>query len=430
MVAAMQSRILGKLFNKARGRNAVDSAVRSLRLEALEGRTLLSAYTVSTSGSDSNNGSASAPWKSLQKAADTVKAGDVVTVQAGDYEGFSAFGLRGTAAAPIKFTADGQVNIVTRATRQTAIDVGIELSGYDSSSGSAYVEIEGFTVNNASGTISGGGSSGFRVRYSNNITLRNCKALNNGWVGMYSAYNNGLVIDGGESAYNNAYVDASTQRNHGIYVANSSSNVTVRNVYVHDNNGNGIHNNGDGGVNRNILIENNRVAGNGANGGSAINNDGIVNSIIRNNVLWNNKNKGIALYAIDAAASSTGNIIVNNTVVQASGNAALQLKDGATGNTVYKQHPDQHRRRRRRFRQRLTDRHHLRLQHLRRTTPRRRLSPGSGHLARELRRMGCALVHRHFRRAVRQRRRWRFAPAPIRRRYRSRYQRFRARERF
>src|SRR5262245_50582000 len=85
--------------------------IRGLHLESLECRTLLSSYFVSTSGADTNPGTSDAPWKSLQKAADTVKAGDVVTVNAGDYEGFSAYTLRGTSSAPIKFVASGQVNI-------------------------------------------------------------------------------------------------------------------------------------------------------------------------------------------------------------------------------------------------------------------------------------------------------------------------------
>ena len=44
-------------------------------------------YYVSTTGSDSNTGSQSAPWKTIQKAADTMVAGDTVMVNAGNYGG-------------------------------------------------------------------------------------------------------------------------------------------------------------------------------------------------------------------------------------------------------------------------------------------------------------------------------------------------------
>src|SRR5262245_23521824 len=107
----MKARAHRKFFSRSRGQHALDAAakraVKGLKFEALEGRTLLSSYVVSTTVSDANAGTAASPWKTLQKAADTVKAGDTVTVNAGDYEGFSAYTLRGTAAAPIKFSANG-----------------------------------------------------------------------------------------------------------------------------------------------------------------------------------------------------------------------------------------------------------------------------------------------------------------------------------
>src|SRR5437899_2916269 len=45
-------------------------------------------YYVSPSGSDSNSGSSSAPFRTLQQAADTVNAGDIVIVRQGNYKGF------------------------------------------------------------------------------------------------------------------------------------------------------------------------------------------------------------------------------------------------------------------------------------------------------------------------------------------------------
>ena len=42
-------------------------------------------YHVSGTGSDSNAGSVSAPWRALQKAADTVQAGDTVLAHTGTY---------------------------------------------------------------------------------------------------------------------------------------------------------------------------------------------------------------------------------------------------------------------------------------------------------------------------------------------------------
>ena len=54
---------------------------RRLRLsfESLETRLALAAYYVAPNGSDSNNGSAAAPWLTLQKAANLVNPGHVRT---------------------------------------------------------------------------------------------------------------------------------------------------------------------------------------------------------------------------------------------------------------------------------------------------------------------------------------------------------------
>jgi hypothetical protein len=42
-------------------------------------------YYVSTSGNDNNAGTLAAPWRTIQKAANTVQAGDTVQVRAGTY---------------------------------------------------------------------------------------------------------------------------------------------------------------------------------------------------------------------------------------------------------------------------------------------------------------------------------------------------------
>ena len=63
-------------------------------------------YYVSTSGSDGNSGSAGSPWRTLQHAANSVTAGDVVHVSDGTYVGFQ-IRTSGTSSNPITFVADG-----------------------------------------------------------------------------------------------------------------------------------------------------------------------------------------------------------------------------------------------------------------------------------------------------------------------------------
>src|SRR4030095_15621663 len=76
--------------------------------EQLESRVLLSSYYVSPLGSDANPGTSDRPWLTLQKAANSVVAGDFVTVRAGTYSGFNLT-RDGTATSRITFHAESGV---------------------------------------------------------------------------------------------------------------------------------------------------------------------------------------------------------------------------------------------------------------------------------------------------------------------------------
>jgi hypothetical protein len=63
--------------------------------------------------------------------------------------------------------------------------------------------------------------------------------------------------------------------------------------------------------------------------------DGGVRGVIRNNLLYANHASGISLYRSDAGAGASGNLVVNNTVVNAAdGRWCLNINNGSTGNTV------------------------------------------------------------------------------------------------
>jgi parallel beta-helix repeat protein len=83
------------------------------------------------------------------------------------------------------------------------------------------------------------------------------------------------------------------------------------------------------------VISGNRIFDNALGGGSGINMDGVQDSRIENNLVWNNHASGISLYMIDGAEGSSGNVVVNNTVEQpADGRWALNIQSGSTNNTV------------------------------------------------------------------------------------------------
>ncbi|MBE0461524.1 MAG: right-handed parallel beta-helix repeat-containing protein [Candidatus Aminicenantes bacterium] len=62
-------------------------------------------YHVSISGNDSNPGTLSNPWRTIQHAANSVAPGDAVIIHGGTYEEEVVFKYSGTADAPITFSA-------------------------------------------------------------------------------------------------------------------------------------------------------------------------------------------------------------------------------------------------------------------------------------------------------------------------------------
>jgi hypothetical protein len=65
--------------------------------------------------------------------------------------------------------------------------------------------------------------------------------------------------------------------------------------------------------------------------------DGVTDSMIRNNLLYDNHASGISIYQIDGGSGSTDNRVFNNTIIMASdGRWAINIPDDSgTGNQLY-----------------------------------------------------------------------------------------------
>jgi parallel beta-helix repeat protein len=294
------------------------------RVEQLEPRCLLSNYFVSPNGDDGNDGSQAHPWATLQQAANSVAPGDFVDVLPGNYAGMDV-STSGTAAAPIVFHAEPGVTITSPEAARGREGINVE-NGADIS----YVTLDGF---NASGMPEAGiRVVGAQGAHSNGVVVTNCVCDGNGKWGIFTAYTDNILIQGNTAS--------NSVLQHGIYVSNSSQAPVIRGNTVFGNHGSGIQINadasmGDSGLTLNALIEKNVIHDNGAGGGAGINLDGVQQSVIRNNLLYDNHATGIALFQGDGADASRNNAIVNNTVVMAAdGRWALSILDGSTGNTV------------------------------------------------------------------------------------------------
>jgi len=293
-------------------------------------------YEVAPNGNDSGVGSAAAPWKTLQKAALTLKAGDTVLINDGIYAGFR-MRTSGTAAARIVFKAKNKWGAkVTSGNPNNDADSITVLSA-------SFITIDGLEV-------SGSKRAGIGVRTMSDDTgadtrdniVQNCYCHHNGLPsgGAHDGIFTGFALN--FTAQDNV---CDNNGEHGIYISNSADNPIVRRNRCSNNRACGIQLNADAstsltgkadGLISNWLVENNVIYGNGAAGGAGINLDGDINGICRNNLIYNNMASGIALYGIDGAQPSHHNLIVNNTIYNPnSRRAAITMMDGANNNIVF-----------------------------------------------------------------------------------------------
>jgi hypothetical protein len=280
-------------------------------------------YFVAPTGNNAAAGTAAAPWRTLQYAADRVSPGDRVTARAGNYAGFY-LDTSGMPGAPIEFFAEP--GVLVNQPNPVRTDHGINLEN------ASYVTIDGFAVTgmNRAGVRSVGVDGD---EFASHVTIRNVHSYDNGYWGILTGFVDDLVIENNKTS--------GSAIEHGIYVSNSGDRPIIRNNISWDNDRNGIHINGDAelggdGIISNALITGNIIYNNGLDGGSGINMDGIQNSRIENNLLYNNHASGISLYRIDGGGESTGNVVVNNTIhVANDGRWALNIKDGSSGNIAF-----------------------------------------------------------------------------------------------
>lgn len=289
-------------------------------------------YYVSPDGNDERgDGSRSRPWRSLQRAADTVGPGDTVHVADGAYEPFH-IETSGKPGRPIRFRAMGTAAVIsgTRVFDERPVAISVLAS---------HVVIEGFRVR-VSPTPRDGRTRGIRISgtYRRHVTgvhvIRN-RVENAGWVGITTSYADDVVIE--DNVVSGSY------REHGIYLANSGDRAVVRRNIVFDNAEAGIQLNADphqpgDGISSGNLIAGNVLYRNGRHGSAAINLASVRDSVIANNLIYDNYAQGIAAWDDEAGDGygSKNNLFAHNTVVMPAGNRrhALSLRHGSTGNVV------------------------------------------------------------------------------------------------
>jgi len=262
-------------------------------------------FYVAPTGHDSDPGSSTKPWKTLQHAVDMISLGDTILVETGTYAG-CRIGLSGSQTLPKKLqAAPGASVLVNKVGPQNKHNSIVEIENF----GGTVTDwvVSGLEVANSP-------NYGIDVRVTDRITIDSNHVHNSSQTGIFTAFSNHILIQNNESNNNGE---------HGIYQSNTSTYPTIRANKSHHNRDAGIHMNGDAtekpgnGLVLYPLVEDNIIYENGLGGGSAINCDGVDHGMFRNNLLYHNHASGISLYAIDGAHGSSYNTIYNNTIVMA-----------------------------------------------------------------------------------------------------------------
>jgi len=217
------------------------------------------------------------PFASWESVSGRVRAGDVVLLREGAYKDkypLSCVKLSGKAESPIVIAAFPGEKVVLDATEKSlAVDR------------CRHLVFDGFTLTNSAGTL----GKGIGMKFSSNITLRNIESTRHywGWIGMQDLHD--ILAE--------RCVFHDNPHEHGIYLGareKPNTNLTVRKCLMYRNGYHGIQHNGRV---QGLLLEDNVIHSNGLAGVSLI--MGVSDSVVRNNLIFNNNKQGIVFYTYD-----------------------------------------------------------------------------------------------------------------------------------
>ncbi|ASK31020.1 hypothetical protein CEY12_13290 [Chryseobacterium sp. T16E-39] len=318
-------------------------------------------YVDKASGNNANNGSATAPWKTIQKAANSATPNSIVNIKAGTYNENVVINVSGTSGNYITFKNYSNDNVIIDGTgtsgstlltvtnksylkfknltiqNKTVNDaqgILVETTGTNSSTDLTFKNItiknikwnadknKPVTENdNAQGLIVYGRNGGIT-----NLTIDGCKVFDN-----YLGYSEALAVNGNVDGFTVKNCVVHDNTNIGIDIlghegtASNASLDEARNGVVTNNEcynnvskyatSAGIYVDGA----RNIVVERNRSYQNGYGIEVGAEQDGVVQQItVKNNLLYKNNEVGLSIGGFDP--DTTGQVINcvirNNTFFQ------------------------------------------------------------------------------------------------------------------
>ncbi len=275
-------------------------------------------YYLSPGGSDTNSGTIQAPWKHLQKAFDTLTAGQVVCLRTGTYEPAGAYNTPSYRHTISRSGQQGNPIVIRNYPGETAIVLGLvvvrgnylKLRGTPSSGGFIF---QGPLGSDASG-VKGKGASQVWLDKCHNVVLDHVEIRQNDYhAGLYASEVSDVQVLGCYVHDNGRFdVDTDAMGQHPVNVDQ------------------GIYWAASDGTNRiaNCLLEHNRSANLQLFAGSGK----ITGLTIVENTIVKAMNSGVII-----GKAADGNIFANNIVSmnsQQTNNRQIRLADDASNNII------------------------------------------------------------------------------------------------
>jgi hypothetical protein len=260
------------------------------------------AYYVAPNGRDSNPGTLAQPWRSIDKAVDTLRPGERAFVRRGVYRENVQLNRPGTAARPITLAAYGRERpVISHPAGPLEIDT-------------AYWRIRGFVLQRARGTSS---TNVYFESGAHHVELSNSEVRYSQDQGIFSEEETHHLHILGNRIHTNGLGHVSGQhQSHGIYLQGrlhlAANNVVFSHpfgfgIQVYDQNS------------RSILV-NNTVTG-AAHSGIVVGGEGGVDNItIRNNILAFNAKYGVQT----DSDCPRGPVAIDSNVIFGNGDGAIQ----------------------------------------------------------------------------------------------------------
>ncbi len=328
-----------------------------------------SVYYVAKTGSDSNSGSASAPWLTIGHAALEAQAGDTVYVGTGTYSESVLFANSGTSSAPIVFNGQGVAVVDGNGVACCTTPAFATSNGFlccntqglfeiGATNGVSYLTIEGFTLQNyktskaadvPAGILIAGSGSGINIL---NNTVKNIQttAGKNGnayGIGVFGTSSTALSVN----VSGNTVTGCLTGESETTTFNGNVQNFVVSNNTIYNNDNIGMDAIGFEGVgptgydqakNGDVygnLIYNNSAKGNPGEGSSfdedGLYCDGCTEVTFERNTLYGNDLNIEAASEISGEVSS--NVIIRNNLIYAANSCGVSVggyaKSGTGGST-------------------------------------------------------------------------------------------------